>query len=67
MPAEWRNQSKRDAEPAEMVSVRCPEKLKRDAQKIAEAGNSSLAAAVRWGLEKFVEEFGEHTPPALFD
>lgn len=59
MPADWKGQKKRDAEPSEMVSVRTPTRLKDEAQKIANAGDSTLAAAVRWGLEKFVEEFGK--------
>lgn len=56
MPKDWHNQKKRDAEPSEMVAVRVPAQMKQRSQSIAEAGNSTLAAAVRWGLEKFIEE-----------
>jgi hypothetical protein len=66
MPADWRNTKKRDPEPAEMVAVRLPATLKHRAQEIAEGGNSTLAAAVRWGLEKFIEE-NSGGKPALFD
>lgn len=68
MPAEWKNQKKRDPAESEMVAVRVPAAMKRKAQKIAEAGNSTLAAAVRWGLEAFIEENSpKSAKPALFD
>ncbi len=62
MPSDWRNTKKRDAAPSEMVGVRVPSDLKAKVEEIAEAGNSTLAAAVRWGLEKFIEENPLPTP-----
>ncbi len=59
MPADWKNQKTRKAEPSEMIAVRVPSILKQRTQATTEAGNSTLAAAVRWGLEKFNETFGE--------
>lgn len=55
-----------------MVAVRTPSALKARVQQIAKDGNSTLAAAVRWGLEKFVEENASDEPAApakaeLFD
>jgi hypothetical protein len=66
--SDWKNQKKRDAEPSEMVAVRVPSRLKAAVQAKAEAGESTLAAAVRWGLETFLEQNEETAAPdSLFD